>query len=214
MDEMTWVLPDLELKEITVTYRQSRQLNELARSIIVAMGGEDPRVSLPTYVDNEGVAPALLEGARERSAVVDWLARRIREIERFVGQLPSIAIFVENEEEVQPMADSLNAALSAENTQVVACPNGQVMGKDNDVRVFDVQHIKGLEFEAVFFISVDRLAGLQPQLFDKYLYVGATRAATYLGITCEEALPAAISPLCEKFVSDWKTPVQIPEERG
>ncbi len=80
------------------------------------------------------------------------------------------------------------------------------MGQDNDVRVFDVEHIKGLEFEAVFFIGIDRLASLHPQLFDKYLYVGTTRAATYLGVTCDDVLPAAISTLRSMFVADWMSP--------
>lgn len=39
------------------------------------------------------------------------------------------------------------------------------------MRVFDIQHIKGMEFEAVFFVSIDQLATLHPALFDKYLYV-------------------------------------------
>ncbi|WP_333879387.1 ATP-binding domain-containing protein [Methylobacter sp.] len=170
----------------------------------MAAEGADQGVTLPDYVDSEGVAPALLEGASELAAVVEWLAQRIREIELFVGQLPSIAIFVQNESEVQSIAEALNAALADENLQVIACPKGQVMGQDNDVRVFDVQHIKGLEFEAVFFLDIDRLATLHPQLFDKYLYVGTTRAATYLGITCTNALPVAISSLRQLFVLDWK----------
>jgi hypothetical protein len=206
LDEMKWVFPEIEVKEITVSYRQSRQLNELARAIILAAGGTDQGVSLPINVNSEGVAPALLEGVSDPVDVVDWLAQRILEIELFVGQLPSIAVFVESEAEVQPVTDALNAALAAENTQVVACTKGQVMGQDNEVRVFDVQHIKGLEFEAVFFIGIDRLASLHPQLFDKYLYVGTTRAATYLGVTCDDVLPAAISTLRPMFVSDWKTP--------
>lgn len=204
LDEMKWVFPEIEIKEITITYRQSRQLNELSRSIILATGGSDPGVTLPPYADSEGVKPVLLEGSSDRDAVVRWLAQRIREIECFVKQLPSIAIFVENESEVQPLADSLNAVLAAENTQVVACLKGQVMGRDNDVRIFDIQHIKGLEFEAVFFVAIDRLAALHPQLFDKYLYVGTTRAATYLGVTCDTKLPSAIASLRSMFVTDWK----------
>ncbi len=203
IDQMKWVFPEIEVKEITVTYRQSRQLNELARSLILAAGGADRGATLPEHVNNDCVAPALLEGASEPAAVIDWLAQRIREIERFVGQMPSIAVFVVSEAEVQPVADELNAALAGENTQVVACPKGQVMGQDNDVRVFDVEHIKGLEFEAVFFIGIDRLASLHPQLFDKYLYVGTTRAATYLGVTCDDVLPTAISALRPMFVTDW-----------
>lgn len=203
VDQMKWVFPEIEVKKIVVTYRQSRQLNELARALIVAGGGTDEGAILPEHVNNDCVAPALLEGASEPATVVDWLAHRIREIERFVGEMPSIAVFVQSEAEVQPMADDLNAALAGENTQVVACPKGQVMGQDNDVRVFDVEHIKGLEFEAVFFVGIDRLASLHPQLVDKYLYVGTTRAATYLGVTCDAVLPTTIASLRPMFVSDW-----------
>jgi DNA helicase IV len=202
--ELTWVFPDLDIKEITISYRQSRQLNDLARAMIHAAGGPEQSLSLPTHVNNEGVAPALLESASERPVVVNWLADRIREIERFVGHLPSTAIFVNSEEAVAPLADGLNALLAEHNIQVVACPQGQVMGQDSDVRVFDIQHIKGLEFEAVFFIAIDHLATLHPQLFDKYLYVGTTRAATYLGITCNESLPTAISQLRPMFVPAWE----------
>lgn len=203
VDQMKWVYPEIEVREITVSYRQSRQLNELARSLIDAAGGTGQGATLPEHVNSDGVAPALLEGASEPTVVVDWLAQRVREIERFVGQLPSIAVFVESEAEVQPIADALNASLADENTQVVACPKGQVMGQDNDVRVFHVEHIKGLEFEAVFFVGIDRLASLHPQLFDKYLYVGTTRAATYLGVTCDDVLPSAIATLRPMFVANW-----------
>lgn len=203
IDDVKWVFPEIDIKEITVSYRQSRKLNDLARAIIVAAGGTDGGVTLPAHVDNEGVPPTLLENATEQTEVVDWLAQRIREIEQFLEQMPSIAIFVECEAEVQPLADALNEALSAENAQVVACPKGQVMGQDNDVRVFDVQHIKGLEFEAVFFVGVDRLATIHPQLFDKYLYVGTTRAATYLGWTCDGVMPDKIASLRPMFVANW-----------
>lgn len=203
IDQIKWVFPEIDIREITVSYRQSRQLNELARAIILAAGGSGQGVTLPVHVDNEGFPPALLESGSDRELVVDWLAQRIREIERLVRQLPSIAVFVDSESDVQPMADALSAALADENTQVMACANGQVMGQDNAVRVFDIQHIKGLEFEAVFFISIDRLADQHPQLFDKYLYVGTTRAATYLGVTCDLELPAAISSLRPMFAPDW-----------
>ena len=81
--------------------------------------------------------------------------------------------------------------------------NHRLLGHDNDVRVFNVEHIKGLEFEAVFFVAIDRLAEREPTLFDKYLYVGASRAATYLGITCEGTFPRAMAPLLKHFESDW-----------
>lgn len=162
-------------------------------------------VALPKDVDNEGVDPVLLENAFESAYLSQWLAGRIIEIEQFCRQLPSIAIFVIDEEHVQPMADTLNALLVNNNTRVIACPKGQVMGQDGDVRVFDIQHIKGLEFEAVFFIGVDILASMHPELFDKYLYVGATRAATYLGLTCEGVLPNKLDSLRPMLIDHWQT---------
>jgi UvrD-like helicase C-terminal domain len=67
-----------------------------------------------------------------------------------------------------------------------------------------VQHIKGLEFEGVFFVGVDGLAERMPNLFDKYLYVGATRAAFYLGLTTGgPELPAKMASLSSAFVDRW-----------
>ncbi|MGF6296379.1 ATP-binding domain-containing protein [Paraburkholderia youngii] len=202
-NELDWVFRDFEIREIDVSYRQTRQLNELARAIIYAAGGDDLQTRLPAYVDNTGVAPVLLEDADEQSTV-DWLSRRIREIERFVGQLPSTAIFVKSEADVEPLAKALNAALVEHNIQVDACREGQAVGQQNNVRVFDIQHIKGLEFEAVFFVAVDQLAAQRPALFDKFLYVGTTRAATYLGLTCEGSLPIPLDSLREHFAGDWE----------
>ncbi|MEA9423595.1 ATP-binding domain-containing protein [Aeromonas caviae] len=203
-DELKWVFPDVEIKAISVTYRQSKQLNDLAHAMIQVMGGNEQHASLPEHMDSTGVAPALLEYASAPDAVVLWLAERIREIERFVGQLPSTAVFVNSESEVSPVAEALNQALGEHNIQVVACREGQAVGQESSVRVFDIQHIKGLEFEAVFFIGVDQLASLHPALFDKYLYVGTTRAATYLGVTCQGSLPPAIDGLRSHFCQDWQ----------
>jgi len=205
-DDLKWVFADFDIKEITVSYRQSKQLNELARAMIRAVGGAEQNASLPAHMDSMGVAPALLEHANDAHAVVSWLADRIREIERFVGQLPSTAIFVNAEDDVAPVAEALNAALAEHNIQVIACREGQAVGQESNVRVFDIQHIKGLEFEAVFFVGIDQLAAKHPALFDKYLYVGTTRAATYLGVTCEGALPSAIESLRTHFGQDWQTP--------
>lgn len=203
-DDLKWVFADFDIKEITVSYRQSKQLNDLARAMIRAVGGTEQNASLPAHMDSMGVAPALLEHATNAETIVGWLADRIREIERFVGQLPSTAIFVNTEDDVAPLADALNITLAEHNIQVIACREGQAVGQESNVRIFDIQHIKGLEFEAVFFVSIDQLATLHPALFDKYLYVGTTRAATYLGVTCQGSLPSAIESLRLHFCQDWQ----------
>lgn len=203
-NDLKWVFDDLDIKEISVSYRQSKQLNDLARAMIQAVSGTEQNASLPAHVESAGVAPALLENAFNTEDIIDWLADRIREIERFVGQLPSTAIFVNVENEVAPLAEALNTALTEHNIQVIACREGQTVGQESNVRVFDIQHIKGLEFEAVFFVGIDQLATLHPALFDKYLYVGTTRAATYLGVTCNDTLPSGIESLRTHFCQDWQ----------
>lgn len=66
------------------------------------------------------------------------------------------------------------------------------------------RNIKGLQFEAVFFVNVDDLAVREPDLFGKYLYVGATRAATYLGLTCGGmTLPPKIEALVSLTTDNW-----------
>ena len=201
-DDLKWACPGLEVNEINVAYRQTRQLGELTRAMMEAAGEPAPSMELPKHVESDGFAPVLLEDATV-DKTVDWLAERIREIDSHAYKLPSTAILVNSEDDVQPVASALRVAVTEQNVNVVACPLGQAVGQDNDVRVFNVEHIKGLEFEAVFFVAIDRLAAREPTLFEKYLYVGASRAATYLGITCQGALPESMVSLRRHFVAGW-----------
>jgi DNA helicase IV len=157
LDEVKMVLPDVDVRRITTTYRQSRRLNELARTIVETLGGSGDVATVPADMDFEGERPALIEGCAERVSLVSWIAERIREIERFVGKLPSIAIFVKDDQDVQPLAEAISRALEDSNIQVEACLGGKAVGQEMDVRVFAVEFIKGLEFESVFFVGIDRL---------------------------------------------------------
>jgi superfamily I DNA/RNA helicase len=146
--------------------------------------------------------PALAIGLRTDEQIAEWIAVRIAEA--ISGTVPSIAILVDAEERVLPLSRAMNDALSHTNITSVPCQGGLSVGQDNQVRVFDVRHIKGLEFEAVFFVGLDRLARDEPDLLAKYLYVGATRAALFLGLTVEEQMPQAIRGLEALCVSSWK----------
>ena len=201
---MDWVDRRISIESVTVGYRQSKQLDGLARAIVRVAGDGHHDAVLPEDVDRDGVAPVLREDGADINVVCGWLAERIVEIERFVGQLPSTAILVPAEDHVGPVASQLHEILSEQNINVVGCQEGRVIGQENDVRVFDAQHIKGLEFEAAFFVGVDELAERYPDLFDKFLYVGATRAATYLGVTCAGKLPSRVAELAPLFSPDWK----------
>lgn len=203
VEDMRWVVPDIEIRPVSIGYRQSRHLHDFARNIVGKAGAGVTDVVLPEFAENDGVPPVLACGMTEVFKIVPWLADRICEIERSLQELPSIAVLVNNESAVGTIADALGEALTNQNIKVIPCYDGQVRGRDNAVRVFNVQHIKGLEFEAVFFVGIDRLAKSYPELFGNYLYVGATRAATYLGLTCEQELPDSLMDLGEGFGERW-----------
>ena len=202
--DLDWVSPGIEVRPVSISYRQSRQLFEFARAL-AALFDTQGDVELPAETNNEAVDPVLLVDAPDRDEVARWLTARISEIEgQMKGEaLPTIAVFVHEEASVRPMTDALNRAFAETNLRAIACVDGRIIGSDDEIRVFDVQHIKGLEFEAVFFVGVDRLAEALPHMFDKYLYVGATRAATYLGITCDRDLPGTVDGLRQRFGADW-----------
>lgn len=200
-EQLTWVSPTMVPKKINVIYRQSRSLNRFAGELLQLMGGDmTAHGEIPTDSTHDGVRPALLEGGDVGAA--EWIADRIMEVERTVKQMPTIAVLVNTESDVKPMAERLTECLESINLKAVACDE-RVLGEGTDVRVFEIRHIKGLEFEAVFFVGVDRLAQLQPELFDRYLYVGSTRAATYLGMVCETELPTRLAGLRSMFCERW-----------
>jgi hypothetical protein len=198
------LIGDVDMRTIRTTYRHSRQLNEFVHGIIKLEHEDASLAELPQHVDNDGVMPALAIGLRTDEQIAEWIAVRIAESEAISGTVPSIAILVDAEERVLPLSRAMNDALSHTNITSVPCQGGLSVGQDNQVRVFDVRHIKGLEFEAVFFVGLDRLARDEPDLLAKYLYVGATRAALFLGLTVEEQMPQAIRGLEALCVTSWK----------
>jgi len=170
-------------------------LTNLAKNIV--------NETIDETIDDNEISPVLIENVSDTKTLSLWLRNRISEIEKIVDFLPSIAIFVNSEEEVLTITNSLNEVMMEKNIQVKGYSNGQGIGQDGDIRVFNIKHIKGLEFEAVFFINIDTLAKEKPLLFDKYLYVGVTRATTYLGISCEKLLPNQIEHTRNIFIDNW-----------
>ena len=138
--------------------------------------------------------------------IANWIKDRLSEIvQNTEGILPSIAVLVESEERVEPLAKQLNTALQEFNIKVEACVNGKNLGTKSTVRVFCVDHIKGLEFEGVFFVNIDKLEKIKENSFKNFLYVGASRAAKFFGITAEGAeMPQQLSGLKHLFVQDWQ----------
>ncbi|MCW9054972.1 MAG: ATP-binding domain-containing protein [Candidatus Pacebacteria bacterium] len=203
-EALDWLSVPIQRKSITVSYRQSRRLVDFAKDVARLGGASADDIVLPDRLDLDGVAPVWQDGLSDYSDTARWLTKRIQEIDRIVPKGTTIAVLVNNEEQVEPLAAELNAHLEDINLSAVACKDGKVVGNDRDVRVFNLRHIKGLEFEAVFFIDLDKTINDHPDLFSKYLYVGATRAATYLGITFRDDIHELMVPLSSHFGSSWQ----------
>lgn len=188
IDRVTGV--PIDTSEIETDYRQTPMLHAFAEALAIGSAA----TNIP---DTEDPRPILAEGIHD-AKLAEWLAQRVLEVERSVGRLPSIAIFVDGDEKIDPLVEAVRPLLAEHNTRIVACHEGRVVGDEQEVRVFDIEYIKGLEFEAVFIVGLDGLATRVPDLFDRYLYVGVTRAATFLGVTCNQQLPRTL-----KFVGSF-----------
>lgn len=194
----------VDVRTVNIGYRQSRRLRELSDTLAILLDDVKRLQTKPAKGSEEANAWPLLGEHLAGKPLAEWLARRIEEVEDTVGHLPSIAIFVDGDALIDPLVEDIRPILAERNIPIAGCKEGKVVGDQREVRVFDVQHIKGLEFEAVFFVGIDRLAERIPDLFSRFFYVGVTRAATYLGLTCEERLPADLEPLRPHFgVDGW-----------
>lgn len=191
----------IDIKEIEIGYRQSQRLRDLADALSTLDEDGAVMTKPPRGGEEADVWPLLGEGLSGES-LAEWLAERIYEVESAIGRLPSIAVFVDGDDLIDPLVLATRRILERHNIPIVGCKEGRVVGDRSEVRVFDVQHIKGLEFEAVFFVGIDGLARRIPDLFQRFFYVGATRAATYLGVTCEGTLPARIEVVRPHFRTD------------
>lgn len=206
VDQLSWVSKNMNTRRINTVYRQSAKLNQFANQMLTIIEGDlEGKSQLPEQMHHDGVEPVFVEHIIQTEDKAKWIAERIIELKKMVrDELPSVAVLVSQESDVREMAKHLTLELEEFNASAVACADGQVLGNDHDVRVFDVQHIKGLEFEAVFFVDVDKLESQLPDLYTKYLYVGATRAATYFGVTATQSLPSVFDTLKSSMNADWK----------
>lgn len=203
-------LPEFAIEEklVSIPYRQTKTLNYFSQKVLESTRNED---ALPDMKENEqantGFKPALGENLDDRDTA-RWLVDRILEIEGALdGKIPSTAILVPSESHVSALEKLLKEESAEKISALIeACHDGKSAGDSRAIRIFDIRHIKGLEFEAAFFVSLEKLAAIYPGLIGNYLYVGATRAAQFLGISCEGSLPREFgNDLRSEFVESWNS---------
>lgn len=70
-------------------------------------------------------------------------------MERGVGSLPSIAVFVDDASLIDPLAGEVRERLKPHNIGVMGYKDGLVIGDDREVRIFDIRHVKGMSSKLV-----------------------------------------------------------------
>ena len=203
-EEFAWAVPRIQIDSIRSLYRQSQPLIDVSSILLSLMGDADFSAIHIDATQYGGVAPVMIDHAYDLSVTSQWVAERIIEIQRIVTNIPSIAVFVTREDDVRSVSAALDTALEPYNIRAIGCYEGQALGDNIDVRCFDVQHIKGLEFEAVFFLDVDELFSHYPSLALRYLYVGITRAATFLGLSFRSSVPEQLEAIRPRLQSTWE----------
>ncbi len=202
------VSPEMATHELKRPYRHSPVLQSVAAKLYASGAGKE----LEWIVDEAGDDPRPLRfTSTDREATGRWIADRISEIYRIhQRRMVSVAVFVAEESHIQEARELLEDPLSEQSIDVEECPLGRILGDGSRVRIFSVQSIKGLEFEAVFFLDIDRLANVNPDLVDKYLYVGLTRAGRFLAVTSEGEFPEKLKPILDEFdEGTWESFVSL-----
>jgi hypothetical protein len=202
-DELVWLNRtagiNIDIRHIDIGYRQSRHLRELSDALALLLDPEHQATTHPPRETYQADIWPLLGESLAEHGLAAWLADRIHEVDTSVGRLPSTAVFVDGDDRIDPLVEATKDLLAERSIPIVGCKEGRVKGDEREVRVFDIRHIKGMEFEAVFFVDIDVLAQRIPELFHRFLYVGITRAATYLGVTCQAKLPTRLEPIRSRF---------------
>ncbi|MEN9613645.1 MAG: hypothetical protein RLZZ628_4459 [Bacteroidota bacterium] len=203
-EELEQIIPNTDKKDLKISYRQTPELLKIAQSLHNEFS-KSPIDYKSKYNENENDPKALIYYSDIFEEKIEWLADRIFEITKLYGnKIPTIAIFVKNDTDVLKYSKALklNEKLETNFISTVACTEGRILDDGQNVRVFSIEYIKGLEFEAVFFIDIDELDNTDPDLMLKYIYVGVSRANFFLGLTINREFPEKLLCIKNNFIED------------
>lgn len=180
-------MDNMKLMEMRTSYRQSTSLLKVAQSLYADTIGEAPNYK--AYMKSTKVPEPLTFVSSDESAKISWIEKRINEVYIAYGKkLPSIAIFLNRKEDVPVFVEKLRDTdfIYDAGIEIVDGSEGNVLASSNQIRVYPIDVVKGMEFDVVFFHNIDN-AVADEDLIKRYIYVGVSRAAFFLGITlCSE----------------------------
>lgn len=185
-DDLNGIINEPQLFPLTVSFRQSSKMLKIAQQLYKDTTGKDPNYTADMKL--QSVPDALAYVSNSETAKLEWIEERISQIYDIYGdRLPSIAIFLNDHEQTFNFARKLNAHdfFRDHNIKVIVGSEGETLAKVNQVRVFSIDKVKGMEFDVVFFHDVDQ-SPYSEDLIKRYIYIGVSRAAFFLGVTMKQ----------------------------
>ena len=95
-----------------------------------------------------------------------------------------------NKNDISDFVDALRETDFIDDTgiEVINGSEGNVLASKNNIRVYPIDVVKGMEFDVVFFHNIDKVIA-DPDLVKRFIYVGVSRAAFFLGVTMSKEMP-------------------------
>ena len=188
-DELKELSGTYKSYELCTSYRQTATLFNVANILQAKMSKTASNYRSAHEIRN-GEPQPLCKKCTETSGAADWIADLIEEIlNSNSGHLPGTAILVPDGKDVEIFKQHISRRLNPLGVKVEGSQSGNSLGDESKVRIFPVESIKGLEFEVVFYVGIDRMATIHGDLIDKYLYVGLSRARRFLALVYENEFP-------------------------
>ena len=182
-DKIKPILPGMVPVEMQTSYRQSTSLLNVAKALYKDTIGEEP--SYKAYMKSKKVPSPMAFVSSDESKKIKWIEERIDKVYKAYGKrLPSIAIFLNNKNDIKPFVEALRDTdfIFDAGIEIVDGSEGNVLASSNQIRVYPIDVVKGMEFDVVFFHNIDN-ASVDSTLIKRYIYVGVSRAAFFLGVT-------------------------------
>lgn len=175
---------DVDITQLALSYRQKYPLVEMAKRMYKDDRGVDAPYSSSQHLCLNDPKPIFFVSKNTDQRIL-WLAMRIKDIyDKFDQNMPSVAIFVGKNENVKNLINKLksnNLRQYLNGIKVEDCTDCRIAEGTNNVRIFNIEKVKGMEFEAAIFYNIDCTMDGGEELLRKYIYVGISRASSRLG---------------------------------
>lgn len=179
---------NMEKVEMTTSYRQSTNLVNVAKALYKDTIGNEPNYK--AYMKSTKVPKPLAFVSASESDKISWIEKRISDVYSAYGKkLPSIAIFLNNKNDIHSFVEALRDTdfVYDAGIEIVDGSEGNVLASSNQIRVYPIDVVKGMEFDVVFFHNIDNVQA-DSDLIKRYIYVGVSRAAFFLGATFTQSI--------------------------